>query len=105
MRERGEHDRSVAKLRIVRSNELHLGAADARALTALLVRRGEREAEARVPRHEGTELTSGVSTGAQDSDGNGIHDLMHNHARTVGQWLAFRSGHSVVHCLNLGRRE
>ena len=80
MREGAEDDGGVRQRHVVWRREGDLAATNSRALAPLLVGRGEGEREVWMPRHEGADFTAGVSAGPQDSHGDRIHVIMHNHA-------------------------
>ena len=54
-------------------DELHVGAAETRALTATLVRGGEGELEARMSRNQRTQLAARIPARAEDSNRDSMH--------------------------------
>lgn len=73
MRERAEDERGISQRRILRRDELDGVAPETRACPPLVVRGGECELEIRMIENECAELTAGIATRPEHSDGCSIH--------------------------------
>lgn len=85
MRKCGKDEADPIERHVVVGGKREMLASDPHALTTLLVRGGEREREPRMLDDERAQFATSVAAGAEYSDRDLIHNLMHNHALRIGQ--------------------